>query len=403
MKWVVAGLLCASTLINYADRLTLSMVSVDVRGEFGLSETDYAHIVTGFLIAYAIAYALSGMVVDRLGTKRGFALFILAWSASQIAHAMTVGKWSLAGARFALGLSEPGNWPAAAKAVGEWFPASQRALAVGIFNAGSSAGSMLAPPMVAWLTLRYGWRASFVATGAMGLAVLAVWWVVYSSPTESQAQPAAGESGAEESVSWLRLMREPQCYSLILVRFLTDPVIYFVIFWLPEYLRKERGFDLAMVGKLAWVPFVFGGVGYVLGGWLSGRMMEAGVSLPQARKRVMLMGAAVMPAAMFAPFVPEVWLVIVTICFVTFGHAFWVSNLQTIPTDIYAGRRVGTVSGLSGMGGAIGGALASLATGWLVKEFTYAPVFVAAGLLHPLAWLLLVRLLPDQRYREERA
>src|SRR5215207_5440891 len=158
LRWLIAAMLCAATMINYADRLTLSVVSLDIRKEFSLTEQDYSHVVTLFLLAYAIMYAGSGYIVDRLGTRRGFAGFILAWSIAQMLHAFVRGKWSLAGARFLLGLAEPGNWPAAAKAVAEWFPASQRAFGIGIFNAGSSIGSAIAPPLVAWITYQHGWR-----------------------------------------------------------------------------------------------------------------------------------------------------------------------------------------------------------------------------------------------------
>jgi ACS family hexuronate transporter-like MFS transporter len=416
MQWVVAALLFLATMINYADRLTLSVVSLDLRREFGLSEQDYSHIVTLFLLAYAIMYAGSGYIVDRLGTKRGFAVFILGWSAAQIAHAFTAGKWSIGAARFALGLMEPGNWPAAAKAVAEWFPASQRALGVGIFNAGSSMGSALAPPVVAWLTLAYGWRTAFIFTGALGFIWLVAWLLLYDPPHKNrwitgreynelkdqvrppeETRPARGNE-----VDWKRIIRMRGCYTLILARFFTDPVIYFVIFWLPEYLRRERNFDLAMVGKYAWVPFIFGDIGYVFGGWLSGRLMRAGWSLPRARKFVLLLGAAVMPAAIFAPLVPSAWMAIAATCFITFGHAVWISNLLTLPTDLFPGPEVGTATGFSGMGGAIGGMLANLTTGYIVTHFSYAPIFLLAGLVHPLSFTLTVLLLPDRYFPKDK-
>jgi ACS family hexuronate transporter-like MFS transporter len=410
LRWIIAAMLFLATTLNYGDRLTLSVVSPQLRAEFGMNEQDYSHVVTLFLLAYAIMYAGSGYVVDRLGTRRGFALFISGWSLAQMLHSLSTGKWSLAACRFLLGLTEPGNWPAAAKAVGEWFPPHQRALGIGIFNAGSSFGSMLAPPVVAFLTLRYGWRMAFLLTGAAGFAWLLAWWILYHPPhanrwlspreyesIRSQVQPAA-EAGPTSGarVDWRKIIAQPGCYSLILARFFTDPVIYFVIFWLPEYLHRERGFDLAMVGRYAWVPFLFGDIGYVLGGWLSGRLMRAGWPLPRARKFVMLLGASVMPAAIVAPLVPAVWMANTATCCMTLGHAFWVANLQTLPTDLFRGREIGTATGFTGMGGAVGGMLANLGTGWLVARFSYAPVFLLAGLMHPLSMLLIWRLLPDR-------
>ena len=412
LRWVIAAMLFLATTINYADRLALSVVSHDLRAEFHMTEQDYSHVVTIFLLAYAIMYAGSGYIVDRLGTRRGFAVFIFTWSVAAVSHALARGKWSLAGCRFLLGLGEPGNWPAAVKAVAEWFPASQRALGVGIFNAGSTMGSALAPPMVAFLTLHYGWRFAFVFTGALGFIWLAIWLFVYQPPhrnrllrAEEYAEikdhvrpPEDTGPASARAVDWRKVLGMRQCYTLILTRFFTDPVIYFVIFWLPEYLQKERGFDLKMVGQYAWVPFIFGDIGYVTGGWLSGRLMRSGWSLPRARKFVMLLGAAVLPAAMVAPFVPKAWMAIGATCLITLGHSFWVANLQTLPADLFRGNEMGTAMGFSGAGGAIGGILANLGTGWVVANFSYAPVFVMAGLMHPLSAFLIYRLLPDRYF-----
>lgn len=412
MRWVIAAMLFLATTVNYCDRLALSVVSTDLRKAFIMTEQDYSQVVSIFLIAYAIMYAGSGYVVDRLGTRRGFSVFIFVWSAAAMLHGFATGKWSLAACRFMLGLAEPGNWPAAAKAVAEWFPARQRALGVGIFNAGSSLGSAIAPPVVTYMTLHYGWRSAFYFTGSIGFVWLAAWLVLYQPPylnrwlrpAEYEAMKDEVEAPAEVGaataprMSWTQVIRMRECYTLILARFFTDPVIYFVIFWLPEYLRKERHFDLAMVGQYASVPFIAGGIGYVTGGWLSGKLMRAGWSLPKARKFVMLLGAAVMPAAILAPAVPTAWLAILAICFVTLGHAFWTSNLQAIPTDLFRSGEMGTATGFSGMGGAVGGILANYGTGWVVQHFSYAPIFLMAGLMHPLAIAIVYKMLPDHRF-----
>jgi len=412
MQWVIAAMLFLATTVNYCDRLALSVVSTDLRKSFVMTEQDYSQVVSIFLIAYAIMYAGSGYVVDRLGTRRGFSVFILVWSAAAVLHGFATGKWSLAAYRFMLGLAEPGNWPAAAKAVAEWFPARQRALGVGIFNAGSSLGSAIAPPVVTYMTLTYGWRSAFYFTGAFGFVWLVGWLVLYQPPhlnrwlgaeeyarlKDEVAPPEAPAAEQGERKSWTQIITMRECYTLILARFFTDPVIYFVIFWLPEYLRKERHFDLAMVGTYASVPFIAGEIGYVTGGWLSGRLMRAGWSLPSARKFVMLLGAAVMPAAIFAPAVPSAWMAILAICFVTLGHAFWTANLQAIPTDLFKSNEMGTASGFSGMGGAIGGILANFGTGWVVQHFSYTPIFVMAGLMHPLGIAIVYWLLPNDRF-----
>lgn len=200
---------------------------------------------------------------------------------------------------------------------------------------------------------------------------------------------------------WPRVLRSRGCYSLILARFLSDPVIYFVIFWLPAYLQKERGFDLAAVGKYAWVPYVFGDIGYVLGGWMSGRLMRAGWSLPKARKAAMTAGACLMPAAILAPLAPSAPFAVAAMCLVVFGHAVWVAILLTLPTDLFHGGEVGTATGFSGAGGAVGGILANLATGYVVSNFSYLPVFVVAGLMHPLSLVLVYVLLPDRYFSRQ--
>ena len=413
LRWLIAAMLFAATAINYVDRLALSVVSTDVRKEFSMGEQDYAQIVTLFMFAYAIMYACSGYIVDRLGTRKGFSVFIFIWSVAAMLHGLAVGKWSLGTYRFLLGLGEPGNFPAAAKAVAEWFPPAQRALGVGIFNAGSTIGSALAPVAISFLTIHYGWRTAFVFVGALGLAWLLAWAFLYQPPHKNRwlraeeyaelkdvvARPEETAPAAAGAVNWRKLIVKRQCYTLILARFITDPVVYFIIFWLPEYLRKERGFDLAMVGKYAWVPFAFGGVGYIFGGWLSGRLIQAGWSLPRARKFVMLLGAACLPASILAPLVPQAWMAIAATCFVIFGHSLWVANLLTLPTDLFPGQEMGTATGFSGMGGAIGGIFANLGTGYVVQHFSYAPVFLVAGLMHPIGIALIYWLLREHHFR----
>ncbi len=393
IAWAIAFLLCLASTLNYLDRQAVGIVSVEIQREFSLTEEHYSYIVSGFLFAYAIGYAFSGYIVDRLRARRGFAVFMAGWSIAQLLHGFAIGKWSLGSYRFLLGLTEPGAWPAAAKAIAEWFPAPKRALAMGIFNSGTSVGSALAPVTVALVTLRYGWRSAFVFTGLAGIVWLALWLLVYHSPRRAPVEeiPAA-------RVDWLALLRARGCWTLILTRFLTDPVIYFVIFWLPDYLRRERGFDLAMVGQYSWVPFALGGVGYLIGGWLSGHLMQSGWTLARARKFTMAVGAAVLPIAIAAPFVPTAALAIAATCAITFGHGMWVANLQTIPTDLFQAGEVGTVTGFTGMGGAIGGALANLGTGYIVMHFSYAPVFLLAGLMHPLSAALTYLLLPDAQF-----
>jgi ACS family hexuronate transporter-like MFS transporter len=400
-------------LINYTDRMTLSVLVGQIRQSLHLTESDYSQIVSLFFVAYAIMYAGSGYIVDRLGARAGMAVFVCLWSAAQILHGLAVGKWSFAACRIGLGLTEPGGFPAATKAIGEWFPARQRALGVGIFTAGSAFGAALAAPLAAILALHYGWRTAFILTGAMGLVWLIAWLAIYQSPRRNRwlsdieakelsnagvmVEMPAMEIPVEKG-SWLGVLASRPGFMLVLARFLTDPVIYFVIFWLPAYLEKERGFDLKMIGKYAWIPYLFGGAGYMIGGWLSGRLMRAGWSVSRARKTAMAIGAGIMPTAILAPLVPSWWMAIAATCVIVLGHAIWIGNLMTLPTDLFPAGKVGTAAGFSGMGGAIGGALANWYTGDVVAHFSYVPLFVCAGLLHPITMFLVWRFLPDRYF-----
>ncbi|MBU6409792.1 MAG: MFS transporter [Verrucomicrobiota bacterium] len=418
LRWIIAGLLLVVTLINYTDRLTMSVLVGEIRQNLHLDETDYWQIVSLFFVAYAIMYAGSGYVVDRLGTRLGMALFVCLWSVSQMLHGLAIGKWSFAACRFGLGLAEPGSFPAATKAVGEWFPPQQRALGVGIFNAGSSIGATLASPLAAVVALNYGWRAAFVFTGVLGLLWLAAWLALYRPPRLNPwlSRKEAAELGslgviaeasavetpvATKRADWLGVLASRAGFMLIVARFLTDPVIYFVIFGLPDYLEKERGFDLAMVGRYAWVPYAFGGGAYLVGGWLSGRMMRGGWSLARSRKTAMTIGAALLPTAILAPLVPSAWMAIAATCVIVAGHSIWVGNLMTLPADMFPPDEVATAAGFSGMGGAIGGALAFWFTGSIISHFSYLPIFICAGLLHPTAILLVWWLLPERYFLQK--
>lgn len=407
LRWVIAALLLVVTLINYMDRMTISVLIGSIERSLHLTDEDYSQIGSFFLVAYAVMYAGSGYIVDRLGTRLGMALFVCMWSVSQILHSLAPGKWSFTACRVGLGLAEPGSFPAATKAVGEWFPVHQRAFAVGIFNAGSSLGAAAAAPVAAFLALRYGWRVAFVFTGALGIVWTVFWLIIYDAPQRNRwlgkkeaaamnLAPNAEVTTGKQPVNWFGVITSRPGFMLIVARFLTDPVIYFVIFWLPHYLQQERGFDLAMIGKYAWVPYMFGGVGYLFGGWLAGAFLRAGWSVSRARKATMTLGAAFLPAAIIAPFASSWWLAIAAMCAVVMGHAIWISNLMTLPTDLFTPREVGTAAGFSGMGGAIGGALANWFTGSIIAHFSYAPIFICAGLLHPFAIMLVWKFLPER-------
>ena len=421
LRWVIAALLLGVTLINYIDRSAMSALVGEVEKSLNLTDADYSQIVSLFLVAYAIMYACSGYVIDKVGTKFGMTVFVCLWSISQMLHGLAGGKWSFAACRFGLGLAEPGSFPAAVKAIGEWFPARQRALGVGIFNVGSSLGAAVAMPLAAYVSLHYGWRAAFVFTGALGIVWTIAWLAIYESPGRNRwlsdaeaaefretpapvtvAAPAPAEMPVQKASWWSVVWSRPGLM-VILPRFLTDPVIYFVIFWLPAYLEKERGFDLSMIGKYSWIPFVYGGMpGYIIGGLVSNGLIRKGWDISKSRKMAMTIGAAFLPAAILAPYLPTSQLAIAAMCLVVFGHAIWISNLMALPADLFPPGAVATAAGVSGMGGAIAGALANWYTGDIIAHFSYAPIFICAGLLHPIAVALVWLLLPQRYFRYDK-
>jgi MFS transporter, ACS family, hexuronate transporter len=411
LRWWIVSLIFLATLINYIDRLTISVLAPVITRDLGLSNTEFGGIVTWFLLAYTISQSVSGKLYDRVGTRLGFTFSIVTWSAAAAAHAFARGLTSLSALRFVLGFGEAGNWPGAAKAVAEWFPVRQRALGMAIFNSGAAIGSIVAPPLIVWLQLRYGWQTTFLVTGALGLVWLALWLAFYQTPDrhrwitdEERAlikeTPSEVEGGSEETAAaaakvaprWRDLLRHRQVWAIVLARFFTDPVWWLYITWLPLYLYTARGFSLKEIGLFAWVPYVAADAGSLLGGWASGYLISRGWSVDRARKVVIAAAALLMPAGIFAAFAEDPFVALALIALVLFGFQVWINNVQTLPSDFFHERAVGSVAGLGGTGAGVGAMLFTLATGWVVDHFSYVPILVAAGLLAPVGTLVLFAL-----------
>jgi ACS family hexuronate transporter-like MFS transporter len=409
LRWWIIALIFLATLINYIDRLTISVLAPAITRDLGLTNTEFGGIITWFLLAYTISQGLSGKLYDRVGTKRGFVCSITLWSVAAMAHAFARGLASLSVFRFVLGLGEAGNWPGAAKTVAEWFPVRERALGMAVFNSGAAIGSVVAPPLIVWLSLTYGWQTTFIVTGGLGFAWLALWLLFYQTPErhrwlgeqerrlirEGQQEdddtqtPAAGQP---VSLGWRELLRYREVWAIILSRFLTDPVWWLYISWLPKYLADARGFSLVKIGLFAWVPYVAADAGSLSGGWLSGYLIGRGWSVNRARKVVILIAALLMPAGIFAAFAQDAMVALVLIGVVLFGFQVWINNVQTLPSDLFPGGAVASVAGLGGTGAGIGSMIFILGTGWVVDHFSYTPVLVAAGLLAPFGTLMLFAL-----------
>src|ERR1700752_785929 len=297
LRWWIVGLVFLATLINYIDRLTISVLAPVITRDLGLTNTQFGGIVTWFLLAYTLSQGLSGKLYDRIGTRLGFVISITVWSVAAIAHAFARGIGTLSLFRFVLGLGEAGNWPGAAKTVAEWFPIRERAFGMAIFNSGAAIGSVIAPPLIVWLSLKYGWRTTFVVTGSLGFAWLIVWLIAYQTPdrhsglTDDEGQliregqkPAGDAITSDAAPRWRDLLRYRQVWAVIIARFLTDPVWWLYISWLPKYLADARGFSLVKIGLFAWVPYVAADIGSLSGGWLSGHLIACGWSVDRGRK-----------------------------------------------------------------------------------------------------------------------
>ena len=396
LRWMMISLVFLATIINYIDRQTVSMLKTAISTDLGLSNADYAAIQNSFLVMYGISQMVSGRLYDRIGTRLGFIFSIVVWSAGAVAHALarTAGEFRVC--RAVLGFGEAGNWPGAAKLVGEWFPVRERALGMGIFNAGAALGGAVSPPIIAWLALTYGWRSTFVVTGVLGFGWLLLWvllyWVPEKHPWITDAERAyilsdrAGNAAQQVNwrPGWMTLLTYRQTWAVVIGRFITDPIWWLYIFWLPSYFQEARGFSLQQIGLSAWLPFLCAGVGALSGGWASSFLIQRGWSVDRARKTVMAFGALLTPAGILAMRVESPYAALFLMGLVLFGFQVWINNLQTLPSDFFPKSAVGSVFGLGGTSAAIASVLYNFGTGRVVDAMGYTPVFVVAGVLGPL-------------------
>jgi ACS family hexuronate transporter-like MFS transporter len=376
-----------ATMINYLDRQALSVAAPVLREQFHMTNVEYSRVVFAFMLAYTIMNGVSGPLVDRLGTRLGYALCMAWWSIAAILHRFATGVWSLGAYRFLLGMGEAGNWPAGLKVVAEWFPEHERALASGLFNSGSSIGAILAPPLVAWILIQFGWPSAFVAVGAVGLVWLLLWWPIYHTPAEVRKEVEPSKTPVWD------LMRDRFVWSFTLSKVFMDPAWYFYIFWFPEYLKRARGFDMASIGKYGWIPFMVAALGNLLGGALSGWLLRRGCSMTVARKGSITFFAALMMSAIPAVLTSDVRLAIALVSLAMMGYTGSLANMLTLPADVFPKNVVGSVFGLASMGAGFGGMIFSLLTGWVVDNYSYRPVFFGFGLMPMICagiiWMLL--------------
>jgi ACS family hexuronate transporter-like MFS transporter len=402
LRWWIIGMICTLTIINYIDRLTLSVLAPTIRETFGMSNQSYSRVVTMFLLGYTISQALSGKLLDKLGTRLGFMLFVLVWSIASMLHATARSVAQLGAFRFLLGLGEAGNWPGAAKAVAEWFPVRERAFGMAIFNSGASIGAVVAPPLIVYVALHYGWRHAFFIGGGLSALVMIAWFFFYRAPAEHPRlseserqhilsdQTAADAATAQSKRPWLSLFRHRQVWAVVAARFFSDPIWWFLISWLPNYLKSERGFSLAMIGLLSWIPFLFADIGNLAGGAVSSLLIKRGWTVDRARKTVLLVSALMVPAGVLAVVTASSdAIAIAGISTIAFGFQSWIVNIHTLPSDCFPKQDVGSVFGIGGTAAGIASMLFTLLIGYIVDHFSYTPVFIIVGLMGPFAAFLL--------------
>ncbi len=403
VRWLIVALIAVATVINYIDRNALAVMWPQISKDVGATKEDYALLVTVFMLFYAAGQFVFGRLFDIIGTRMGFALSIAVWSISIALHSVTHSILSFSIVRAMLGISEAGAWPGAVKANAEWFPARERALAQGVFNAGASIGAIISAPLIAVLFLWLGWRGTFVLIGAIGFVWLLPWLIIYRAgpdkhPWVSAAEralilDAPAEQPAVPKVEYVpnvrQLLGHRQTWGILTTRFFIDPIWWLFVSWLPIYLADTFGFDIKQIGIFAWVPYVGAMIGSLGGGWLSGRLIGAGWSVDRARKWVITLGGAIMaPALLGAVLATDPVWAVVTIAFVLFGFQIAIGNIQTLPGDIFNGRSVGSLAGLGGMAAVAG----TLITTWLVPVMTrdsYAPIFILVAALVPASLLAL--------------
>jgi MFS transporter, ACS family, hexuronate transporter len=402
LRWRIAVLVSAAIAISYLDRQTLPVAIRAIGRDIPLTSVQFAYLHSAFLIAYAFMYAGGGKLSDVLGTRRGFTIIMLFWSLACLSHALAANFAMLAASRFLLGVGEGGGFPAATRAVAEWFPLRERSTAMGIINAGTAVGAVAAPPLIAAILLFANWRWIFVFTGLLGLVWTAWWRIFYFAPSdhpklsiqERELTQSLAKPSTMHKIPWLALLRIRETWGLVLAKFLSDAAWYFYLFWLPKYLYDARGFDIKAVGRLAWIPYAASGVGCLIGGSFSSYLVRRQFSAGKARKIALGLSASVMPFILLVPYAGVSWaLALFSLAY--FGQQSWSTLVMVLPTDLFPRSAVGAVAGLVGFGGAMGGIAFGQLVGYLLDHGSgYAPVFAMAGSFHVAAFLIILLMVP---------
>ncbi|MCK8493507.1 MULTISPECIES: MFS transporter [Spirosoma] len=406
-RWTVVTLLFFATTINYLDRQVIGLLKPTLESEFSWTETDYSRIVMAFAAAYAIGLLLFGRIIDRIGTKLGYTISLIAWSLAAIAHAVATSTFGFGVARAALGLGESGNFPAAIKAVAEWFPKKERAFATGIFNSGANIGAVVAPVMVPWILGVYGWEEAFIITGAIGFIWLVFWLIYYEVPARqkrvSQAELAYIHSDNEiesenaKPVQWAKLFGIRQTWAFVFGKMLTDPIWWFFLFWLPSYFSTTFNLDLKKPSLPLVIVYTATTIGSIGGGYLSSYLIRRGWTVFKARKTAMFLFAVAVVPIMAARYATDIWQAVALISLAAAAHQAWSANIYTTASDVFPKKALSSVIGIGGMAGSVGGIFFPLLVGWLLDTYKeagnlnggYNLIFIICGSAYLLAWLIM--------------
>jgi ACS family hexuronate transporter-like MFS transporter len=388
VRWTISAMLFFATSINYLDRQVLGLLAPTLQHSIGWTETQYGYIVGAFQLAYAIGLVLAGRMVDRLGCRISYALIMAFWSVASMAHALATSALGFGVARFLLGLGESGGFPAAIKTTTEWFPQRERSWATGVFNSGANIGAIVAPLVIPWITMKFGWRSAFIATGIVG-ALWIVWWQVkYQSPRDHpqvsveelrHIQEHPGEPVSP--IPWAALLRYRQTWAFAGAKFLTDPIWYFYLYWLPKFFDERYHLGLSHIGLPLIIVYNCSAIGSIGGGWLPTALNRTGMSMARSRFSAMFICAFLILPIYFSSRFTSLWSAVAILSLATAAHQGWSANLFTTASDMFPRSSVGAVVGIGGMAGSAGAVLFSLTTGWVLQVYhSYSPLFsVAAG------------------------
>jgi MFS transporter, ACS family, hexuronate transporter len=402
LRWWVIGLVCLATIINYIDRSALSIMWPDISKDLAMDKTDYSYILNTFLVAYAIGQTISGKMFDKIGTRFGFVISITVWGIATSLHTFARGVLSLGFFRILLGLGEAGNWPGAVKSNAEWFPSKERALAQGIFNSGAALGSIVAPPLIAVVWVAIGWKMTFMLLGLLGLLWVIPWLIINKATpkthpwiTDREKEYIISglqkneESNLKEGKSLKQILSYKESWAVLASRFFIEPIWWLFVGWMPIYLADVYGFNVKEIGFFAWVPYVGAAVGSLAGGYFSGQLMIKGESIDKARKKTILIGCIIMFIGLIATILfgntPEKFVGIVAI--VLFGFQFVISNIQTIPSDLFSGKSVGSLAGLGGTVGIFSVIIMNFLVPVITEKYSYTPIFIMIAVFVPLGYL----------------